>query len=147
MNNNNNLAQYRNGRRLGTLLTWDPMRLFDDLMTPQPPGSEVIWSTLQTPVNVAHTEDGATITVDMPGVDSEDLELTLDNGTLAITGKRGAQTYRYSVALGNTIDPDAIEAKLDKGVLTVRAHKRPEAKPRKILLATPDKALKSGESK
>lgn len=76
-----------------------------------------------------------------------DLELTFDNGTLAIAGKRGEQTYRYNVAVGDTIDPDAIEAKLDKGVLTVHAHKHPEAKPRKILVATPDKALDSCESK
>lgn len=145
--NNNHFAQYRNGRRLGTLLSWDPVRLLDDLVTYQPPGSEVVWSALQTPVTVAQTEDGATITVDMPGVDPEDLELTFDNGALAIAGKRGAQTYRYSVALGATIDPDAFEATLDKGVLTVRAHKRPEAKPRKIALATPDKVLKSGDSK
>jgi HSP20 family protein len=142
---NNNLATYRNGRRLGTLLSWDPMRLFDDLW--QPPGSEVIWSAFQSPVNVTHTEDGATIAVDMPGVDPNDLELTFDNGMLAIAGKRGEHTYRYSVALGDTIDPDAIEAKLDRGVVTVHAHKRPEAKPRKILVATTDKALGSGESK
>ena len=45
------------------------------------------------------------------------------------------------------IDPDTIEAKLDKGVLTVHAHKRPEAKPRKIRVATADKALEPGESK
>ena len=83
----------------------------------------------------------------MPGVDPKDLELTFDNGTLAIAGTRGEQTSRYSVALGDTIDPDAIEAKLDKGVLTVHAHKRPEAKPRKILVATPDHTLGSGESK
>lgn len=143
----NNLTPYRNGRRLGTLLSWDPMRLFDDLMTWQPLGSEVVWSAFQAPVNVAHTDDGATITVDMPGVDPDDLELTFDNGTLAIAGKRGEQTYRYSVALDETIDADAIEAKLDKGVLTVHAKKRAEARPRKIVVATADKALNSGESK
>ena len=143
----NNLVPYRNGRRLGTLLGWDPMRLFDDLVTWQPPGSEVVWSAFPSPLHVTHSDDGATITVDMPGVDPDDLELTFDNGTLAIAGKRGEQTYRYSVALGDTIDADAIEARLDKGVLTVHADKRPEAKPRKILVATADKALEPGESK
>jgi HSP20 family molecular chaperone IbpA len=124
------------------------MRLFDDLMTWQPPGSEVVWSAFQSPVNVAHDDDGATITVDMPGVDPDDLELTFDSSTLAIAGKRGEQTYRYSVALGDAIDPEAIEAKLDKGVLTVHAHKRAEAKPRKILVTTPaNKAVEPGESK
>src|SRR5207253_5878624 len=106
----NNLVPDRNGRRFGTLLSWDPMRLFDDLMTWQLPGSEVVWSAFQAPVHVTHTDDGATITVDMPGVDPSDLELTFDNGTLAIAGKRGQQTYRYRVALGETIDADAIEA-------------------------------------
>jgi len=142
-----NLVPDRNGRRFGTLLSWDPMRLFDDLMTWQPPGSEVVWSAYQSPIHLAHTNDGATITVDMPGVDPQDLELTFENGTLAIAGKRGERTYRYSVALGDAIDPDAIEAKLDKGVLTVYAHKRPEAKPKKIVVSTANKALDTGESK
>jgi HSP20 family molecular chaperone IbpA len=123
------------------------MRLFDDLMTWEPPGSEVVWSAYQSPIQLTHGDNGATITVDMPGVDSQDLELTFQNETLEITGKRGERVYRYSVALGDTIDPDTIEAKLDKGVLTVHAHKRPEAKPKKIVVATADKALKPRESK
>lgn len=143
----NNLVPDRNGRRFGTLLSWDPMRLFDHLMTWQPPGSEVVWSAYQSPVQLEHTSDGATLSVDMPGVDPQDLELTFENGTLAIAGKRGERVYRYSVALGDTIDPDAIEARLDKGVLTVHAFKRPEAKPRKIAVTAAGKALDTGESK
>jgi HSP20 family protein len=122
------------------------MRLFDDLMTWQPPGSEVVWSAYRSPIQLTHGDDGATITVDIPGVDPQELELTFENGTLSIAGKRGDHIYRYSVALGDTIDPDTIEAMLDKGVLTVHAHKRPEAKPRKIVVATADKALEPGES-
>jgi HSP20 family protein len=122
------------------------MRLFDDLVTWQPPGSEVVWSAFSSPVSVKHSDDGATITVDMPGVDPDDLDLTFQTGTLSITGKRGGQTYRYSVELGDAIDPDQIDAQLDKGVLTVHAHKRPEAKPRKILVAcAAQNTLDSGE--
>jgi HSP20 family protein len=144
----NNLAPYQNGRHIGTLLGWDPMRLFDDLVMWQPPGSEVVWSAAPSPLNVKHTDDGATITVDVPGVDPQDLDLTFEAGTLSITGKRGDRTYQYAVALGDTIDPDQIEAQLDKGVLTVQAHKHPEAKPRKILVAgASQKTLNSGESK
>ena len=141
-----NTHSNRNGRRYGTLLDWDPMRLFDDLSTWRPPGSEVLWSAFSPPVNVEHTDDGATVTVDLPGVDARDLDLTFEAGTLSITGKRGEQTYRYSVALGDMIDPSQIEAQLDKGVLTIHAHKRPEAKPRKILIAgAAQKTLDSGE--
>jgi len=123
------------------------MRLFDDLMTWQPPGSEVVWSPYQSPIRIAQTDDGATLTVDLPGVDPQDLELTFDNGTLTIVGKRGEQTYRYRVEIGDAIDPDAFEARLDKGVLTVHAHKRPEAKPRKIVVGTAAKVLETGEPK
>jgi HSP20 family protein len=129
-----NLTPYRNGRRFGTLLGWDPTRLFADLATLHPPGSEVVWSAFSSPLDVVHTDDGATITVDMPGVDAQDLDLTFEAGTLSITGKRGERMYRYAVALDDTIDPDQIDAQLDKGVLTVHARKRPEVKPRKILI-------------
>jgi HSP20 family molecular chaperone IbpA len=134
-------------RRFETLLGWDPMRLLDDLMTWQPPGSELVFSAATSPLNMKHTDDGVTITVDMPGVDAKDLDLTIENANLSITGKRGDQTYRYSVALGDTTDPNNIEAQLDKGVLTVHAHKRPETNPRKILVGgASQKALDSGES-
>ena len=142
----NTFVPYRNGRRFGTLLSWDPMRLFDDLVTWQPPGSEVVWSAFSSPLSVKHTDDGATITVDMPGVDATDIDLTFETGTLSIIGNRGEQTYKYAVALGDAFDPDQIDAQLDKGVLTIQAHKRPEAKPRKILVAGgAEKALDSGE--
>ena len=143
----NTLNPYSNGRRVGTLLHWDPLRLFDDLMSWEPAGSQTMW-TAYSPARVQTDEDGATITVDMPGVDADDVEITYADGRLAIAGKRGEQTYRYAVALGDAIDPDHIEADLDKGVLTVRAPKKPEAKPRKIQLkAGSAKSLRSGDEK
>ena len=142
----NNLNPYSNGRRFGSFLSWDPLRLFDDLMSWEPAGSETVWAPYAPPAKLETTDDGATITVDMPGVDAADVELTFENGRLAISGKRGEQRYRYTVALGDAIDPDQFEAELDKGVLTVHAHKKPEAKPRKIQLKAPStKSLGSGD--
>ena len=137
----NTFSQNNHGRRVGTLLDWDPVRLFDHLMSWEP-------AAAYTPARLQTDEDGATLTLDMPGVDPADVELTFADGRLAIAGKRGAHTYRYSVELGDAIDPDHLEAELDKGVLTVRAHKKPEAKPRKIQLkAGSTKSLKSGDEK
>jgi HSP20 family protein len=144
---NNLVSKLNNGRRFGTLLDWDPMRLFSDDLSSMPSGAQVLWSAInQSAIHVTHGEDITTLTVDMPGVDPHDLDLTFENGTLSIAGKRGERTSHYTVALGDTIDPNAIEAQLDKGVLTVRAHKRPEAKPKKIVVSTA-KGLSSGESK
>ncbi len=128
----NPLVPYRNGRRFGTLLSLDPVRLFDDLARFEPPGAETVWSPYAQPVKIDKDDGGATISVDMPGVDAADLEISFERGTLTIAGKRGDHAYRFAVAVGETIDPDNIEAELDKGVLTVRAHARADAKPRKI---------------
>ena len=145
-----NIVRYDNGRGLGMprLLGWDPLRVFDELMNWEPYGAQTVWSALPTPLRVRDDDDGATITVDMPGVDPEDIDLTLQNHMLTITGKRDEQTYRYTVALADSIDPNSFEAELAKGVLTVRALKRPETKPRKIALKGSDaKRLSDGKSK
>jgi HSP20 family molecular chaperone IbpA len=140
--NMSNLVHFRNGRshQMPSLLSWDPLRIFDELMRWEPHGSQTLWSAMQSPLRVHDEEDSATITVDMPGVDAEDVDLTLHAGTLTITGKRGEHTYRYAVTLSDAIDPNSLDADLAKGVLTIKAHKRPEAKPRKI-------ALKGGETR
>ena len=56
-------------------------------------------------------------------------------------------SHRYRVALSDAIDPNSFDAELAKGVLTIRAHKRPEAKPRKIALkgTTDNKRLGDGK--
>jgi len=136
-----------NRGRFGTSLIQDPLRLLDHLMTWHAPGSQVVWSAAANPVSAQRTDDGAVVTVDLPGVSPDNLELTFQSGTLAISGKRGERTYAYSVVLGDHIDPDRIEASLDNGVLTVRAPERPEAKPRKIALGTPQKSIDVGDSK
>jgi HSP20 family protein len=118
-------------RRTGNLLGWDPARLLEDLMSWQPAGGETVWSA-QAPIRVHHDDDGATITVDMPGVDPQDLDVELEAGVLTIAGKRGEHAYRYRVTLGDALDASALEANLDKGVLSVRAPRKAETKPRKI---------------
>lgn len=137
------LMPYRNGRSaVPSLFGWDPMRVFDDFFAP----GEVLWSA--APVNLKHEKDHALISVDMPGVDASNVELTYERGSLAIVGRRDQRNYHYTVALGDDIDPDRIEADLDKGVLTIKAYKKPEAQPRKIALRGVDqKSLGSGESK
>lgn len=99
------------------------------------------------PVAVKDEADHVIITADMPGVDPKDLDVTLDNGSLTVTALRDDTHYRFSVYLGNEYDGDKIEAKLDKGVLTIQAEKPAGAKPRKIALKGADaRVLESGDS-
>lgn len=141
------LNPFTNGRRAGSLLSWDPMRLMDDLLSPL--GGETVWAPYTPPVKIEHTEDGAMLTADMPGLGPDDVELTFQAGVLSIRGKRDQRSYAYQVTLGDAFDPDHIEADLDRGVLTVHAYKKPEAKPRRITLkrGTQQKSLESGDKK
>jgi HSP20 family molecular chaperone IbpA len=134
------LSPWRDFDRIGmpSLLGWDPTRLFENLRS----------FGGASPVELKEENDHLTITADMPGVDPKDLDVTFESGTLYVAGQRGENRYRFSVYVGNEYDIDGIEADLDKGVLTLRAEKRPEAKPRKIALKGVEaKRLESGESK
>ena len=88
------------------------------------------------------------ITADLPGVDPKDIEITMDNGVLAIRGERqsearevkegykrvervsGAFYRRFS--LPDTADAERIEAKGKDGVLEVTIPKHEKVQPRKI---------------
>jgi HSP20 family molecular chaperone IbpA len=143
----NNLVPFSSGRRVGSLLSWDPLRLVDDLLSWEPLGGETVWAPYTPPVKIQNDEDGATLTVDMPGLAPDDVELTFQEGVLSIRGKHDERSYAYRVTLGDAFDADHIEAELDRGVLTVHAHKKPEAKPRRIALkgASRQKSLDSGD--
>lgn len=124
-------------RGMANLFGWDPFRALGTT----PLGA--------SPVEVTYEGDRAVITADLPGVDPDHVDVTFERGTLSIAGQRGDDhRYRYAVELGDEYDGDTIEAELDKGVLTIKAEKRPEAKPRKIALKAGDaKRLESGEAK
>lgn len=86
------------------------------------------------------------IELDAPGVDAQDVDVTVENGQLAITVERSAgealAEYIYnerrfgkvtrSLDLPDTVDPGSVEAELKNGVLRVSIAKRPETQPRKI---------------
>lgn len=123
-------------------------RLVDELLGWPSPRGETVWAPYTPPIDIQHDDEGATLSVDMPGLGPDDVDVSFESGMLAISGKRGDRSYAYRVTLGDAFDADAIEAKLDRGVLTVRARKRPDAKPRRIAINGRMKqgALGSGEA-
>lgn len=83
------------------------------------------------------------IEVELPGVDEKDVTLTVKDGVLSLKGEkrhskeekgenhylmeRSYGSFMRSVPLPDSIDENKVEAKYDKGVLTIVAEKRPEA--------------------
>jgi|SRR5262245_47146778 len=77
-----------------------------------------------------------TVEAELPGVDEKDVSVTLANGVLTVKGekKQGKEqkgrsygAFERSLRLQDTIDEAKVDAKFDKGVLTITAAKKPEA--------------------
>jgi HSP20 family protein len=107
-----------------------------------------ITSTWFAPTDVSEDENSLNISMELPGVDPNDVRLSLENNILTIRGEkrqnseennerihRFERTYgmfERTFALPNTVDPDKIEARYENGVLLVRIPKAERARPREI---------------
>jgi HSP20 family protein len=99
-------------------------------------------------VDIFEEKEAIVVSVELPGVRAEDVNITVENDLLTIAGERKFErregkgdwhrvesTYGHftrSFALPNTVSAENIDENLDSGVLTVRLAKRKEATPRKI---------------
>lgn len=94
-------------------------------------------------------EDGRYVLhADLPGVNAEDIDITLEHGVLTLQGTRASektdekQGYRRverfhgrfvrSFALPDTADNEKVDARLKDGVLEIIIDKKERAKPRRI---------------
>jgi HSP20 family protein len=97
-------------------------------------------------VNIFETKDGYLLEAEMPGVNKEGLEITLEGNEIAIVGHRRqpevsgqplfresrSADYRRVFELDPAIDTAKIVAKMDQGVLSLALPKSERVKPRKI---------------
>jgi HSP20 family protein len=99
--------------------------------------NEVQYPSVTPSVDVYHGSDNYTVLLDVPGVSSSDVELSVEAErlTIAATRKAGVQepvVYRRTLALPSSVDREGISAALENGVLSVTLPKRAQAKPRQI---------------
>jgi len=99
--------------------------------------------------NILETKDGYVLEAEMPGVNKDGLEITVENGELTIVGHRAvvenrgremyresrAFDYRRSFELDPATDTTKITAKIDQGLLTLHLPKTEAVKPRKITVS------------
>ncbi|MFC1642914.1 Hsp20/alpha crystallin family protein [Myxococcota bacterium] len=104
-------------------------------------------------VDIEEHENQVVIRADVPGVDEKNLEVSVHEGTLLLSGKRengkcengqaktsertgyrerGLGTFCRQFRLGTDVDDTKIEASYHQGVLTVVVPKKEAAKPRQI---------------
>jgi HSP20 family protein len=101
------------------------------------------------PASVIEAADGYTLEVEMPGVNKEGLEVSVENNELTILGRRSLPTvegtlihhelrpenYRRTFELDPSIHADKISAKIDQGLATLTLPKAEHVKPRKIAVS------------
>lgn len=106
--------------------------------------------TVKPAYGVKETAEGFGLTVQLPGVTKDGLELTADDTELRIVGRRGWQQpagwtavhresasapFELVLAHDHAVDLDKIHAELTDGVLRVALPKAEALKPRKIAVA------------
>jgi HSP20 family protein len=106
------------------------------------------------PADLVIDDDGVTVYMDVPGLRSENVEIELENDMLTVRGERpfpyahengggpvrsierGFGRFERSIRVPRGLDPDAIDASLSDGVLTLRIPKPETMQPRRIEIKT-----------
>ncbi len=98
-------------------------------------------------VRMTEEDDAWTVLMDVPGLDAEDVEVTVQASRLTVQGRRrlhapeGYHAHRRerrewrlsrSFRLPSRVDSEGVIAEVKEGVLSVRLPKVPELKPRQI---------------
>jgi len=99
----------------------------------------------QPPTDVRETDNHIVIQFDMPGVSSDNVDLTMEKGTLTVTGKadpeeQGTAVYREThignyqrvFTLSDDVNTENITAEMKAGVLTVQVPKAEKAQPKRV---------------
>jgi HSP20 family protein len=97
--------------------------------------------------DIYETQDALSVTLEMPGVEKSNVEISVEDGVLKVQGRldfskyQGLQplyteynvgNYARSFRLSSKIDQSKISAELEDGVLSLVLPKVQEAKPRTI---------------
>lgn len=129
---------------------WDDMhklqrdvnRLFDTTFFRRRGGGEF------PPLNMSQNKEAVTVTAEVPGVDVDALDITVEKNTLMLNGSRAqvetnegdvvhrnermAGTFSRALRLPCRVDADNVKATYSRGILTITLPRAEEDKPRSI---------------
>jgi len=149
-----------------SITRWDPFRdmialreamnrLFDESFV-RPGTRWTDWTespseaTCALPIDVYTTDQELVITVAVPGIDPEAVDITIEGDTLTIKGEikgpldnvdylvqeRTYGRFNRALRLNIPVQADKAEARFDRGVLTLTIPKQEEIKPKTIKVTT-----------
>lgn len=146
--------------------------IFSDFARPEAGRSEFAQESLAAgnfvpPVDIYEDEQKLVLTLEIPGMRQEDIDVRLENQTLSVKGERKFATeekeenfhrierrfgtFVRSFTLPATVDTNTVAAKYDAGVLSIQLAKKEAAKPRQVRVevgaAAPEAKQVEGASK
>ncbi|MGC2638399.1 MAG: Hsp20/alpha crystallin family protein [Acidobacteriaceae bacterium] len=137
---------------------WDPFRdvlalqnrmnsLFQEYGRNQAEG-DVATAAFVPPVDIYEDQHHIILSLEVPGMKQEDLDIQLENNVLTVKGERKFEkeqkeenfhrierrygSFYRSFTIPNTVNPEGVKASYDAGVLKLELEKRAEAKPKQI---------------
>jgi HSP20 family protein len=159
------------------LIRWEPVaelntiqnemnRLFNTLFDqPAPAGRSGTPARRWVPaMDLVETADHYVLRADLPGLSDDDVNIQFEDNVLTISGERKTQheqheegyyrierafgSFARSLTLPDGVDPDAVRAHFDRGVLEIRIPKPEQKKPRhvQITLAANPKTIESADT-
>jgi HSP20 family protein len=157
------------------LVRWEPVRELTSLQNEMNRLFNTVFDTPTTAnggtlrrwipaMDLVETDDHFVLKADLPGLAEGDVSVEVEDNVLTVSGERKSEhedkregyvrversygAFRRSLTLPDGIDPEAVTASFDKGVLEVRIPKPEERKPRRVAIQVGDRpaAIEGDES-
>lgn len=97
-------------------------------------------------VNIRDKEEEVELSIDVPGVNANNLNVSVDDRVLTISGTRGDSSFSRYFQLDRAVDVENLTANVEDGVLTIRAPKRTEvSEPTEIPITAEKTQSENGE--
>ena len=152
-------------------MRWEPLRELSSLQTEMnrlfnaafdtPPAGSGPARRWTPAMDLLETDEEFVLRADLPGMTESDISVELEDNVLTLSGERKTEhedkregfyrmersfgSFSRSLTLPKGIDPEAVSARFDRGVLEVRIPKPEQRKPRKISIGAGDGAPRTLE--
>jgi HSP20 family protein len=159
------LTRWEPVRELGTIQN-EMNRLFNSFFdTPAPANGQALRRWIP-PMDLVETDTAFVLKADLPGLSESDVNIEFEDNVLTISGERKTEheerqagfyrversfgSFRRALTLPEGVDPEAVKATFENGVLEVTVPKPAQQVPRKVQIsvggADSGKAIEGSES-
>jgi HSP20 family protein len=137
-----------------SLIRWEPVpahRFFNSFFDTPTAASGATLRRWTPAIDVIEDESHYVLRADLPGLTDQDVSIELENNVLTVSGERKSEheerkagyyrlerssgSFRRALRLPEGVDPEAVKATFEHGVLEVRVPKPEQRKPRKVAIS------------